>query len=295
MVNVNFPHRVNEHSFAHLQKTVIDGELIVLHKIKDIQVFSTPFSPQYGILTFCKQGWAEGVYNNTEIRVSAGDVCIIPKFSIVTFKKASEDFEALTILFTSDSQIGEMMKLRRPVKYLIEIYHRPVLTPAPNVWPIVMKSISLIEDISANTTIPNRLELLMHIFTMLFKMVYKSKLFNAEENIVKSRAEHLFEVFADEVMQHIADSHKVSYYADSLCITSNYLSKVCRQVANVSARDFINTCIIVQSQFLLVENKKMSIQEIAIKTGFPSQSFFAKFFRLHVGMSPSAYRQQRFY
>ncbi len=42
---------------------------------------------------------------------------------------------------------------------------------------------------------------------------------------------------------------------------------------------------------VLLKNTNMSIKEIAQELHFPNQSFLGKFFKEHVGMSPTDYRK----
>jgi AraC-like DNA-binding protein len=41
----------------------------------------------------------------------------------------------------------------------------------------------------------------------------------------------------------------------------------------------------------MLKDSALSIKEIAQQLHFPNQSFFGKFFKEHVGMSPSKYRK----
>ena len=42
---------------------------------------------------------------------------------------------------------------------------------------------------------------------------------------------------------------------------------------------------------LLLRNTSKSIKELAAHMNFPSQSFFGKYFKEHVGMTPMSYRK----
>ena len=58
-----------------------------------------------------------------------------------------------------------------------------------------------------------------------------------------------------------------------------------------------NTCIKLAAYYIILElrvqlkNTIKNIKEIAEELNFPNQSFLGKFFREHVGMSPSKYRK----
>lgn len=282
---------VYQQEFEHLEKANVNDEIVVIPTLSGIPAFDAPFSPHYGILTFIKKGWVTGRYNMREIRVNAGDVCIIPQNTSISLSGYSDDLDVTVIIF-SGSLTGERIKNDRPMKYILELYHNPIVTPSPDVWPMVLNGVSMLEDIAMNQHQPNRLELMRHTFNLLFDMVCKPKLYQERTNIIRNRAEHLFEAFVNEVQEHVGESHKVSFYADRLCISPNYLLKVCQEVMQTSASEIIDRFIVLQSQHLLLNFKELTIQAIADKMGFPNQSFFARFFREKVGMTPVQYRQQ---
>jgi AraC family transcriptional activator of pobA len=43
----------------------------------------------------------------------------------------------------------------------------------------------------------------------------------------------------------------------------------------------------------LLENSDLTIKEIATKLNFPTQSFFGKYFKQYVGVSPKEYRNKQ--
>ena len=263
----------------------------MIHHLDKVPLFNAPFSPDYGILTFIRKGWVKGRYNKRDILVHAGDVCIVPQYSTITLADYSNGLELTVILFMK-SKTSETIKNERPLKYVIELSHNPVVTPTPDVWPLVLEGITMLDNISMNKSLPNRLELMHHVFNMLFDMVCKPKLHKERTNIVRSRAEHLFEAFTKEVSENIGHSHEVNYYAQKLCVTPNYLLKVCRQVAKTSASDTIDILILKQAQYLLLDQRVLTIQEISRQLGFANQSFFSRFFKRKVGMTPREFRQQ---
>ena len=49
--------------------------------------------------------------------------------------------------------------------------------------------------------------------------------------------------------------------------------------------------VITEAKYLL-DNTDLSIKEIATKLNFPTQSFFGKYFKQYVGISPKEYRNK---
>ena len=83
----------------------------------------------------------------------------------------------------------------------------------------------------------------------------------------------------------------LSYYADKLCVSTRYLTMVCREISGRTAYDWI--CDYVQNdiRFYLLHTN-LSIKEIAVKLGFCNLSFFGKYVRENLGKSPSEFRRQ---
>ena len=95
--------------------------------------------------------------------------------------------------------------------------------------------------------------------------------------------------FSELLMEHYMYERNVDYYAAQLGITSKYLSIVCRKYRGVTASHVIDGVVIRQAKMLL-KQPGVSIQDVAMQLNFPSQSFFGKYFKQHVGVSPSRYR-----
>ena len=83
---------------------------------------------------------------------------------------------------------------------------------------------------------------------------------------------------------------RVSWYAEQLCITPKYLSEAIKKVSKRTPYEWINSYVTRELRVML-KNTNMNIKEIAEALNFPNQSFLGKFFKEHVGMSPSEYRR----
>jgi AraC-like DNA-binding protein len=106
----------------------------------------------------------------------------------------------------------------------------------------------------------------------------------------QSRAEVIFSQFIDLVENNFREEKRVSWYAKQLCITPKYLSESVKQVSRRTPNEWIDNYVILEARVML-KDSALSIKEIAQQLHFPNQSFFGKFFKEHVGMSPSKYRK----
>ena len=103
------------------------------------------------------------------------------------------------------------------------------------------------------------------------------------------RSELLFHSFTRLLAEDCVRERSVEYYAKCLNITPKYLSVICRKHANKSASTIIDEAVVRRAKELLSQSG-LSVQEVAEKMNFASQSFFGKYFKQRVGVSPSMYK-----
>jgi AraC-like DNA-binding protein len=105
------------------------------------------------------------------------------------------------------------------------------------------------------------------------------------------QGEVLFKSFIKLLTECKVKPRRVTWYANQLCITPKYLSFVCKQVSGKTALEWINEYVLIDVRHWL-KNSDRSIKEIADLLDFPNISFFGKYCRAHLGMSPMKYRRE---
>ena len=105
-----------------------------------------------------------------------------------------------------------------------------------------------------------------------------------------ARLKVLFERFISLVEEYHARERQVGFYADKLCLTPKYLSKLIKQVSGRSAPDWINEYVVLEAKNML-KYTDLTIGQIVYHLNFPSQSVFYKFFKSRTGVTPSEYRK----
>ena len=89
-------------------------------------------------------------------------------------------------------------------------------------------------------------------------------------------------------------NRSVKSYADKLCVSPKYLTSVCRRHSDYTASELIATSIVSRIKQLLLYSD-LSIKEVATEMGFDNLSFFGKYVRKHLGLSPNHYRKANNY
>jgi AraC-like DNA-binding protein len=106
----------------------------------------------------------------------------------------------------------------------------------------------------------------------------------------KKRAEDIFTRFIKLVENNCRTERRVAWYASQLGITPKYLSEIVKKVSQRTPNSWIDNYVVLELRVMMKSTTK-SIKQIAEEMNFPNQSFLGKYFKEHVGMSPSEYRR----
>ena len=107
----------------------------------------------------------------------------------------------------------------------------------------------------------------------------------------QTRRNEMFRRYIDAVKEHFMEERSVSFYARQLGVTPKHLSTVIKEVSGRHASDFINIFVINECKALLHE-ENISVKEVCSRMNFSNNSFFAKYFKQHTGMTPIEYKQK---
>ena len=83
--------------------------------------------------------------------------------------------------------------------------------------------------------------------------------------------------------------HNVSFYAEKLGLTFSYFSTSIKKAIGETPQEILTQTIIIDAKTQL-KGTNQEIKNIAMDLGFNNLSFFNKFFRRNVGMTPQEYR-----
>ena len=107
--------------------------------------------------------------------------------------------------------------------------------------------------------------------------------------ILNDRSTQIFRRFVEKVTEDNGTHRSVAYYADQLCYSPKYLSTVIKIVCGKAPLALINEHAMEQIKVQL-KHSDMSMKELADYFDFANPSFFGKFVKQHLGMSPMQYR-----
>lgn len=107
--------------------------------------------------------------------------------------------------------------------------------------------------------------------------------------VSRNQKDFIFQRFLLTLFRSYRRERDVAFYAQEQNLSVRYFSSVIKEKSGKSALQWIVRMVISEAKQLL-ESSESSIKEIAMQLNFPTQSFFGKYFKQYVGMSPKEYR-----
>ena len=269
----------------------IDNDLILFEDITQVPLPTSPSRMKSLFLALCTSGHAQYTVDTKMHEVSAGDVIIISEEQVVADYMLSQDCKGIALIMSYDffqnivSGVHELSAL-----FLFARTH-PVFHLDDNQTKALENDIEHIKEKIIDIGHRFRRELVMTMLKALIidmsNIIYR---FQQVGEAGQTRAEVIFRDFIQTVEKHYRTERRVSWYAQQLCITSKYLSETVRTVSRRTPSDWIDSYVTRELRVML-RNSTMSIKQIADELNFANQSFLGKYFKEHVGMSPSKFRK----
>ena len=269
----------------------IDNDLILFEDITQVPLPTSPSRMKSLFLALCTSGHAQYTVDTKMHEVSAGDVIIISEEQVVADYMLSQDCKGIALIMSYDffqnivSGVHELSAL-----FLFARTH-PVFHLDDNQTKALENDIEHIKEKIIDVGHRFRRELVMTMLKALVidmsNIIYR---FQQVGDEAQTRAEVIFRDFIQTVEKNYRTERRVSWYAQQLCITSKYLSETVRTVSRRTPSDWIDSYVTRELRVML-RNSTMSIKQIADELNFANQSFLGKYFKEHVGMSPSKFRK----
>lgn len=239
----------------------------------------------------CNGGKVNAAVNLKQIEVGVHDFVVLPPGTIFQISSIEGDLSLYILGFSSQFlQREDRLKQVMDITYLA--FDSPVNRLAPEGFSLMLDYFKFLIKLYGFMDEKHRSMMAPGLFNnvqMGIAMAYRDVTYE-QGGLTKS--EQLCRDFGQLVMQHYAQKRNVSWYADQLGITHAYLCSVVKQVTGQTCMDIISSAVImeIKSQLKLTN---LSIQAISDSLNFANLSFFGKYFKRHVGMSPLEYRNSR--
>ena len=214
---------------------------------------------------YCYDGYCTFERNGQSFRFEAGDCLIIARRGdLVMNLKESEDFRVDVIYVTQKFIEMSTPQSNYGMRGQLFLFQNPIMKLKPEQQEICRLNFEAVK---------RRLKQTDHRFR-------HDALMNAVECMI-------IDFFDFHAQLYPAD--KISY-ADKLCVTSKYLSEVCKKVSGLPAAFWITRYTSLDISRLL-RDRSLSFTVISEMFGFSSLSHFSRYVLTNLGAKPSDFRE----
>lgn len=275
----------------------VDENVVVARNIDNLPESNQMIRLNLFIIVTCIEGKLQLSVNGKGYQLQTGEAFICLPTMILSDMLVSSRHKISMIGFSTKFMQQTMKRGKAAEKALYYIYKNPVFAQVTDENTKGIHNIGLynelIMDKIGDTSHPYRQEILGHLFSaLLHEMlagIQKHSDTIEETGIKADRSKRIFRQFMKEVSEDGGIHRSVSYYADRLCYSPKYISSAIKEISGRTPTEWINEYAIEQIKYQLRQSD-MSVKEIAEMFNFPNQSFFGKYVKAHVGMSPARYR-----
>lgn len=255
------------------------------------------------MLIYCISGHFQIDINLTTFEIRPNSIILYVPGNLIRFPESQistmEDSKFAIMAVTKDVISDVRLDFGRIYNESLSILDNPCIQAAAGDYEVLSNYHNLSVSLAKRKhTDPGVLRSLMSSIFYYIGSLWTEKLEEARSAMEQeyssgdkrnARAKLLFEKFIKLVTEYHCEERCVGFYADKLCLTPKYLSKVIKSVSGRSAPDWIDSFVVLEAKNLL-KYSSVSIKEIVYRLHFPSQSVFYKFFKAHTGLTPSQYR-----
>ena len=271
-----------------------DGDIIIIDKI-GTQALEGTMKLDMIVLLYCVSGKVQCETDGKTYTAKAGDVMIGLPNRMFTNYMMSPDFDSKIIGLSYTAAQHNMQITRDVLDLMSYVAANPVIHLDMERQALVTKYYSIIAHKIRSPHGYFHKEIMHSIFQCfmyeLFAIIAPHVQYSDGGGSMK-QANLLFKRFMELLAKNDGKVRSVKKYAESMCITPKYLSFISKSVTGKTALEWIHQSTVKAIEHYL-RHSNMSIKEIADMLDFPNLSFFGKFTKNHLGVSPTEFRRQQ--
>ena len=286
--------------FPDMPGAALGDDLLIadLRYDKALSVFKYPFRFDGYIIIFCISGRIQLEVNLDAFQVGSNSLVLNVPGNIIRVSGVETDERNLHFIVVAMSKSfmsGVRFDFNRLFNESMALLDNPCITLDRSERRLCREYLDL-ASVLLTSDIQNKKEAigaLISSISYVLGSIWTGKLTAAERkpHAPSAKAKNVYDQFLRLVTDYHTSERNMKFYADRLCLTPKYLSKLVKTVSGRSAPDWIDAFVILETKNLL-KYSDLSIKQIVAKLNFPNQSVFYKFFKSHTGKTPSQYRNE---
>lgn len=240
------------------------------------------------IIAICTEGSMTVSINLLDYEVRPNDVITLLPGSIIQFREKTEKVNLCFAGFSANclSRVNLIKAIGDAYPKFME---RPVMHLSDDIADYLKDYFSLLSRISCSDSFeldPEVADVSLQAILTSIRLIYRKYPWGNESS---NRKKQICQELIQLISQNYQTERQVQFYADRLGISSQHLSTTVKLVTGAGVLETIAYVVTMDAKAKL-KSTHMTIQEIAYSLNFPSASFFGKYFKRYVGMTPLEFR-----
>lgn len=277
--------------------TSLNDELKIIDKNKAL-ISSEFIDIHYNIMACCIRGRMTAMNNHTPIEITERQLFICPPNTRLTDVMLSPDFDFVAIGITTNMLqylLRNHMELWNRFAYTEKLYVIDITSELGHTFCMHITELS--RRILYEEWDDEERQYMYEIFESTIKtaLLALCNMLRKQKTITTTTTNHNLSIFNRflDLLQHTEQKHKtLEYFASELCISTKYLTVVCKKNSGKTANQWITEYLLADITHYLLHTE-LSVKEIAHKLDFPNSSFFGKYVKEHFGCTPLEYRTRK--
>lgn len=269
---------------------------------QDLAIFSdlrhsythASFSAKFLILLFCTKGQIEVDINSSSYVIKGNEILLCAPHTYINTTMVSQNFQGKLICISNRLIADSLHYGVDTLEKMLFLNSHPIVTFDNEHMKNCSLYFEMLHRKIKDPTIPYKQEIVRSLLRAAmyeFLSHIETSHHPGQEGEMhgSTQGNRLVRRFLEMLATDKVKSRFVIDYASRLCVTPKYLSAVCKSTTGKTASAWIDLFVIKEAKQLMLYSCK-SIKEISQELGFPNLSFFGKYIKAQLGMSPTAYR-----
>lgn len=272
------------------ESVFLDDDLLLTERINEAPMPTEPRRMNFILIGLCIKGEVMYQLDTQKQVIKPGDILIVSDRHVVDSYHHSDDMEGLCIMMSVHFFREIIQNVSDVSSLFLFSRQHPVMSLEQKEIETFKEYFQVIKQKICDQGNHFRKDL---IKTLLLAMFYdlSNIIYRVQYNDKpQTRADAIFTHFIKLVEKNYRQERRVGWYAAQLNITPKHLSETVKNASRRTPNEWIDDYVTLELRVLL-KNSTKTIKEIAQELNFPNQSFLGKFFKEHVGVSPSKYRK----
>ena len=269
-------------------------EIFTQHNIFERISAEKPFRPDNPAFIFIKSGTIKLRQHFSDLEITTNMFMVTDPQTVYEMVSVSDDFQSRMVSYKREFISALSLKFNRLIAY--RYFRQQMNKGVPfqqDEMEMVWKSVNFLKYIlDSDTEMMYKKEIVEHLFSVFCYQM--AGIISKEDNNSMgqmSRQEEIVFVFLNDLAENHQQDRSVEFYAERQSITTRHLSSVVKSITGKSASQII-ALIVVNEAKVLLNSSKRPVSEISTILGFSDQYSFSHFFKKHLEVSPSQYRNQ---